>query len=75
MKRLRYFKNPFDTCRANQTIDAFYQFTKGEKDEKGNPKVNPEINYDYLLAPDRPFKTISVPRPCEIRTKADENDV
>ena len=73
MKRLRCFLTPFDTCRANRTIDAIYEFTKGGKYEKGNPKVNTEIIYDCLLATDRPFKTISVPTPYDTRIKEDKN--
>jgi hypothetical protein len=73
MKWLRCFKAPFTKGWADQTIDEIYEFTKGEKDEKGNPKVNKEINYDYLLAPNKKFKTITVARPYQTWTKEDEN--
>jgi len=35
--------------------------------------LNPEINYDYLLAPKKPFKTITVAKPYETWTEEDEN--
>lgn len=73
MKWLRCFKTPFGISWADQTIDQIYEFTRGEKDENGNPKVNEEINYDYLLAPNKRFKTITVARPYETWTKEDEN--
>ena len=73
MKWLRCFKAPYSIGWADQTIDQIYEFTKGEKDADGNPKVNPEINYDYLLAPNKPFKTITVAKPYETWTKEDED--
>jgi hypothetical protein len=73
MKWLRCFKTPFSTSWADQTIDQIYEFSRGEKDENGNPKINKDINYDYLLAPNKEFKTITVPTPYKTWTKEDEN--
>lgn len=73
MKWLRGFKTPFGISWNDQTVDQIYEFTKGEKDENGNPKLNPEVNYDYLLSPIKKLRTITAPKPYETWTKADEN--
>ena len=73
MKWLRCFKTDFYTSWQDQTLDEIYEFTHGETDEWGFPKVREDINYDYLRAPGKRLKSITVPRPYETWTEADEN--
>ena len=74
MKWLRCFRTTaWDQSFSEQTLDEIYEFTQGEKDEWGFPKVNEGINYNYLYAPGKEVKTIPAPKPYETWTEADEN--
>jgi hypothetical protein len=72
-KWLRCFETPFSTSWADQSVEGIYQFALGKKDENGRFKLPEGVNYDYLLAPDKEFKSIPVPEPYETWTAADED--
>lgn len=73
MKWLRCFKTDWNKSFADQTLDEIYEFTQGEKDQWGFPKVNPGIDYSYLYAPGKKVETISAPKPYETWTEEDDN--
>jgi hypothetical protein len=70
-KWLRCFETPFSTSWADQSQEGIYQFTLGQKDASGKRKMPPGVNYDYLLAPDKEFKSIPVPQPYDTWTDAE----
>jgi hypothetical protein len=72
-KWLRCFETPFSTSWADQSAEGIYQFALGKKDENGHFKLPEGVNYDYLLASDKEFKSIPVPEPYETWTEDDEN--
>lgn len=72
MKWLRCFKTKWNQSFTEQSLDEIYEFTQGETDEWGFPKVNEDINYDYLYAPGKEVKTIPAPKPYETWTEAEE---
>lgn len=72
MKWLRCFKTAWNKSFVDQTLDEIYEFTQGETDEWGFPKVNPGIDYSYLYAPGKKVETIPAPKPYETWTDAEE---
>jgi hypothetical protein len=70
-KWLRCFETPFGTSWADQSMEGIYQFTLGKKDANGKRVMPPGVNYDYLLASDKEFKSIPVPQPYETWTDAE----
>ena len=70
-KWLRCFETPFSTSWADQSMEGIYQFTLGKKDANGKRVMPPNVNYDYLLASDKEFKSIPVPQPYATWTDAD----
>jgi hypothetical protein len=73
MKWLRNFKTNYYKAWFDQTLDEIYEFTQGETDEYGFPKVNPQMDYSYLYAPGKEVETITAPKPYKTWTKEDEN--
>jgi hypothetical protein len=73
MKWLRCFKTNFYKSWDDQTIDEIYEFTQGQKDKWGFPKVSADIDYSLLNAPGKVVKTITAPKPYATWAKEDED--
>ena len=72
MKWLRCFKTPFNEAWYDQTEDEIYEFAP-QKDANGKRILPEGINYNFLNAPGKEIKTITVPKPYKTWTKEDDD--